>query len=437
MIFMIRKLKMFTIVSLMIFTTLNFGFVASAAPIKVAFIGASNTTGYGSANPATGAYPIRAGTLLGAGYEVRNFAVNGTTMLKQADSPYWNTSQFTDSKAWNPDIVVIMLGANDTKPQNWQYNASFVSTYVEMINIYKNLSSHPRIFLNNEAKVYGAGNFGITDPIVQQVNALIAQVASSTASPLTDVYTVTSGMPQNFPDNVHMNDAAAQVVANAVYPKLITAAIPGKIEAESFTSMNGIQTETTADTGGGLNVGWTDTGDWLNYTVNVQSSGTYTVGFRVASINPASQLQLRNAAGTILTTVNVPNTGGWQTWTTVNATVSLPAGSQTLRVYVSNAGFNLNWLNFTASGTSSATFYPNSNYGGTGISLGVGTYTISQMVAAGIPNDAISSIKVPAGRTVIAYGDGAFDGPSWTFTADNSNLANTGNDNTISSIKIQ
>jgi hypothetical protein len=254
-----------------------------------------------------------------------------------------------------------------------------------MINIYKNLSSHPRIFLNNEAKVYGAGNFGITDPIVQQVNALIAQVASSTASLLTDVYTVTSGMPQNFPDNVHMNDAAAQVVANAVYAKLITAAaIPGKIEAESFTSMNGIQTETTADTGGGLNVGWTDTGDWLNYTVNVQSSGTYTVGFRVASINPASQLQLRNAAGTVLTTVNVPNTGGWQTW-----------------------------------------------------SLGVGTYTISQMVAAGIPNDAISSIKVPAGRTVIAYGDGAFDGPSWTFTADNSNLANTGNDNTISSIKIQ
>jgi lysophospholipase L1-like esterase len=436
---MFKKLRVVTIAALMVLTSANFAFLASAAPIKVAFIGASNTTGYGSTSPATGCYPFRVGTMLGAGYEVRNYAVNGTTMLKQADSPYWNTAEFTNSKAWNPDIVVIMLGANDTKPQNWQYNASFTSTYLEMINVYKNLSSHPRIFINNEAKVYGAGNFGITDPIVQQVNALIAQLAASTASPLTDVYTVTSGMPQNFPDNVHMNDAAAQVVANAMYTTLTagTAAIPGKIEAESFSAMNGIQTETTADTGGGLNVGWTDTGDWLDYTVNVQSAGTYTVEFRVASINTSSQLQLRNGAGTALATVTVPNTGGWQTWTTVNANVSLTAGSQTLRVYVSNGGFNVNWLRFSTSGASLVTFYPNSNYGGTGVSLGIGTYTIAQMVAAGIANDAISSIKVPAGRTVIAYRDGAFDGTAWTFTADNSNLANSGNDNAISSIKIQ
>ncbi|WP_199731715.1 fascin domain-containing protein [Cohnella endophytica] len=82
------------------------------------------------------------------------------------------------------------------------------------------------------------------------------------------------------------------------------------------------------------------------------------------------------------------------------------------------------------------TFYPNSNYGGTGVSLPPGEYNISQMTAAGIANDSISSIRVPAGITVIAYGDGAFDGPSWTFTADNPNLAATGNDKTISSLKI-
>ncbi|MDB5052145.1 MAG: carbohydrate-binding protein, partial [Bacilli bacterium] len=91
------------------------------------------------------------------------------------------------------------------------------------------------------------------------------------------------------------------------------AAIPGKIEAESYSAMSGIQTETTTDTGGGLNVGYIDTGDWMDYSVNVQSAGTYTVGFRVASINSTGQLQLKNGAGTVLTTVNVPNTGGWQT----------------------------------------------------------------------------------------------------------------------------
>jgi alpha-L-fucosidase 2 len=82
-------------------------------------------------------------------------------------------------------------------------------------------------------------------------------------------------------------------------------------------------------------------------------------------------------------------------------------------------------------------FYPEPHFGGVGVALPPGGYGISQMQAAGIPNDAISSIRVPAGVMVVAYGDGAFDGPSWTFTSDNSNLANTGNDNTISSFRIQ
>ncbi|MBJ6361385.1 glycoside hydrolase family 95-like protein [Paenibacillus sp. GCM10012307] len=82
------------------------------------------------------------------------------------------------------------------------------------------------------------------------------------------------------------------------------------------------------------------------------------------------------------------------------------------------------------------TFYSDSNYSGTAVSLPPGEYNIAQMQAAGIANDSISSIRVPSGITVIAYGDGAFDGPSWTFTADNPNLANTGNDNMISSLKV-
>jgi hypothetical protein len=87
-------------------------------------------------------------------------------------------------------------------------------------------------------------------------------------------------------------------------------------------------------------------------------------------------------------------------------------------------------------GVPGPTFYPAANYGGTGVRLGDGSYTIAQMEAAGIPNDAISSIRVPSGFKVVAYADGDFTGTSWTFTADNANLANTGGDNTISSFKI-
>src|SRR6202012_5307533 len=100
-------------------------------------------------------------------------------------------------------------------------------------------------------------------------------------------------------------------------------AIPGTIQAETYGSMSGVQTQSTTDAGGGLNVGWIDTGDWMDYVVNAASAGTYTVGFRVAATGSGGSLQLRSSTGAVLATVPVPNTGGFQTWTTVNAVVTL------------------------------------------------------------------------------------------------------------------
>jgi beta-glucanase (GH16 family) len=121
--------------------------------------------------------------------------------------------------------------------------------------------------------------------------------------------------------------------------------IPGKIEAENYSTMNGIQNEACSE--GTMNVGWIDTGDWMDYNVNVATPGNYTVQYRVSSPNTTGQIQLQNG-GTILATTNVPNTGGWQNWQTVTSTVNLAAGNQTLRVYANVGGLNLNWINFTS-----------------------------------------------------------------------------------------
>jgi hypothetical protein len=129
-------------------------------------------------------------------------------------------------------------------------------------------------------------------------------------------------------------------------------AIPGTIQAESYTAMAGIQTEATTDTGGGQNVGWIDAGDWMDYSVNVSSAGTHTVGFRVAAAAAGGQIQLRSGT-TVLATANIPATGGWQTWMTVNVNANLSAGIQTLRAHVVAGGFNLNWIQFTTATTSS------------------------------------------------------------------------------------
>ena len=99
------------------------------------------------------------------------------------------------------------------------------------------------------------------------------------------------------------------------------------IQAESYTSMSGVQTEPTTDTGGGLNVGYADTGDWMAYSnINFPTSGSYVIEYRVASaVNGARISSDLNAGSIQLGAVNIPNTGGWQNWQTVSQTVIVNA----------------------------------------------------------------------------------------------------------------
>ena len=125
-------------------------------------------------------------------------------------------------------------------------------------------------------------------------------------------------------------------------------ALPGKIEAEAYASMSGVTLEPTTDSGGGSNVGYIDTGDWMSYSVKPASSGWYTVQYRVASAAATGKLVLSQNAQDIGETVSVPNTGGWQAWSTISSRVFLNAGAQTVAVYAKGGGFNLNWVNFSA-----------------------------------------------------------------------------------------
>lgn len=122
--------------------------------------------------------------------------------------------------------------------------------------------------------------------------------------------------------------------------------IPGRIEAEQYSAMSGVQLENTKAVGGGLNVGWIDAGDWMDYAVNVAVAGSYKVELNVASQVDTGSLQLK-LGDTVLSTISVPNTGGWQEWKTVSADLSLSAGQMTLRLLAAGPGFNLNWMQFT------------------------------------------------------------------------------------------
>jgi len=125
-------------------------------------------------------------------------------------------------------------------------------------------------------------------------------------------------------------------------------AVPGRIEAEDYNAMNGVQTENTSDTGGGINVGWIDTNDWLSYMIHVSESGLYQIAYRVAAQSVSGQIQAGSSLSTtLLAQTNLPITGGWQTWATVTTNIELQQGVQSLKLTASRGGFNLNWFELT------------------------------------------------------------------------------------------
>ncbi|WP_163400092.1 carbohydrate-binding protein [Flavobacterium fluviatile] len=121
-------------------------------------------------------------------------------------------------------------------------------------------------------------------------------------------------------------------------------------EAEAYATMNGTETETTTDVNGNLNVKSIDTGDWIEYTINVPSTGLYTVNYRVASAVSDGVILLQSNGNTLATT-NISATGGLQTWTTLSSSVSLTAGLQNIRLYAQSGGWNINWFDLIQQGT--------------------------------------------------------------------------------------
>lgn len=124
------------------------------------------------------------------------------------------------------------------------------------------------------------------------------------------------------------------------------------IQAESYSSMNGVQLETTSDTGGGQNVAYIDAGDWMAYSnINFPTSGTYTLEYRVASPSGGTLSSDLNAGAIQLGNTTIPATGGWQNWTTVSRTVNVNAGTYNFGVFAQTGGWNLNWIRITKSGS--------------------------------------------------------------------------------------
>jgi len=121
--------------------------------------------------------------------------------------------------------------------------------------------------------------------------------------------------------------------------------IPGNIEAEDYSGMSGITTQTSMDNGGGLYVTSIESKDWMDYSLDILKSGKYKVNYRIASASGKGEFELRKTTGTVLSKQTVNSTGGGQKWIKQSDTINLASGKQTLRLYATAGGWNINWLN--------------------------------------------------------------------------------------------
>lgn len=117
--------------------------------------------------------------------------------------------------------------------------------------------------------------------------------------------------------------------------------IPGIVEAENYSDMYGIQVEDCS--AGGENIGWTDSGDWLEYDIDVQQGGAYDVELYYAGNGGRLKIYVDEK---IKSTVNLSSTGGWQDWSTIVKSIDLDAGIQKLKIAVTSSGFNLDKMVF-------------------------------------------------------------------------------------------
>lgn len=197
-------------------------------PVKVACVGDSITYGHGISGRSENSYPAILGSLLGEDYAVQNFGNPGGAVQADSDQPYRDQGLYAESLDYNGDIVVFMMGTNDSKPYNWIGEEAFREALETLLDSYEAGEKQPAIYLCTPAKAYftqaGAGAttaFDIQPGVVDSIAGIVREVAEERGYPLIDIHALTAENPQWFEeDGVHPDKDGAAAIATAVHAAL-------------------------------------------------------------------------------------------------------------------------------------------------------------------------------------------------------------------------
>ncbi len=197
--------------------------------IKVACVGDSVTYGHSIKNWQRNNYPALLSKMLGEEYCVKNFGVSGSTVQPDGDQPYIATKAYTQSLSYEADILVFMMGSNDSKPENWKGEEAFLMEFNKLLEAYLQSEKKPTVYLCTPPVAYfpegvseGLTNYDIQPQYVQTVNELVKTVAAERGITVIDINELTTDSRDLFgKDNVHPNNEGAEVIAKAVYAAIV------------------------------------------------------------------------------------------------------------------------------------------------------------------------------------------------------------------------
>ena len=198
--------------------------------LRVACVGDSVTYGFGIPHFTKNCYPAALQKLLGDGYCVNNYGYSGRTAGLMGDRPYRLETLCTKSRTFAPDIVVILLGANDSKPFNWDIEVGgkpanpeiFEADLRELISVYQNLPSKPKVYVATPLPAYADGSgkvrYSIRPEVIRdEIVPAVRRAAAETGAELIDLYPVFEEKTELYSDGLHPTAEGAALLARTVY----------------------------------------------------------------------------------------------------------------------------------------------------------------------------------------------------------------------------
>lgn len=201
-----------------------------ANDIKIACVGDSITYGFGVTDYGNKNYPKQLDTLLGDGYCVNNYGHSGATVQEKGDQPYYEYGEYKASLEFDADILILMMGTNDTKPYNWVDADTFKAEYLKLISKYTEKNPDIRVILCTPATSYmidenegGLTSFDICPDRCDEIASIVRDICDENGFELVDINTLTKNNPSLFIDDmVHPNQDGATNIAKAIYEYLMS-----------------------------------------------------------------------------------------------------------------------------------------------------------------------------------------------------------------------